>query len=268
MQSVLFFLMWALYTTAADARPDWLQGVIVAVVFGLIMGPLAARRNRHEVAPLLADVAPSHYRQVSKAMRAGLPPNDPAIALAASRLARLRAAQGMRDRKVSVILMAVGVVVLIALAQGHSFHPAGYVVAVLFGALGARSWINPLLLQSRSVILAGAAHQADHDGAAQPGATARQGQSVYPSETTPAQDDTNPASDGGGLFSFRGRIVTAIFVLAIGVWGLWASFHYSNLELFWYSFFPLALGPISIWDAVNRKRGSLVDVEGDEERAI
>lgn len=268
VQSVLFFVLWALYATAADARPDWVQCVIVAVVFGLIMGPVSAQRSRREVAPLLIGVAPRDYRQVSRAMLAGPPPSDPAILLAAARLARLRGAQGMRDRKVSVILMVVGVVVLIAMAEGHSFRLAGYAVAVLFGALGARSWINPLLLQARSVVLAQAVGQNGHGSAAQPAGAALQDRSADPAESLRAPDDTNPMIDGGGLFSFRGRVVTAVLVLAIGVWGLWASFHYSNLELFWYSLFPLALGPITIWDAVNRKRASLVEVKDDEERAI
>ncbi|SHT51682.1 Uncharacterised protein [Mycobacteroides abscessus subsp. abscessus] len=268
VHAVFFFVLWALYGAATDSRPDWLQVVITAVLFGLIMGPVSARRNRREVAPLLAGVAPRNYRQVSKALRIGPPPSDLAILHAAARLARLRAAQGMRDRTVSIILMAVGVVVMIALAEGHTFHAAGYAVAALFGALGARSWINPLLLQACSVLLTDAARQnplpIDSDGITPSSAAGRHDPSLYPLENHSSQPDSATVTISGpssGLFSFRGRVATAILVLAFGGAGLWASFHYRDRELFAYSLFPLALGAICIWDAVKCKRAGHFDVK-------
>ncbi|KRQ17942.1 hypothetical protein BKG80_24545 [Mycobacteroides chelonae] len=71
----------------------------------------------------------------------------------------MRAAQGMRERTASIILMTAGVVVMIALGEGHTFHAAGYAMAVLFGLICAHSWFNPLLLQARSTILTEAARR-------------------------------------------------------------------------------------------------------------
>ncbi|MBA0048530.1 hypothetical protein [Mycobacteroides sp. LB1] len=265
---MLFFILWTLYAAATDSRPDWVQCVIIAVVFGLIMGPISAQRNRREIAPLMAGVAPRDYRHVSKALRIGPPPSDPAILLAAARLARLRGAQGMRERKVSMILMVVGVVVLIAMAEGHSFRLGGYVVAVLFGALGARGWINPLLLQARSVVLAHAAHQnplpTRLGGTAQPSISVQQNPSSYPLENHHMQRDAEVVGISGpstGLFSFRGRVACAILVLTIGSIGLWTYFHYRDPEMFWLSLFPLTLGAIGTWDAVKCKRAGLFGVE-------
>lgn len=156
--SVLFFALWTFYTTAADSRPDWVQCIIVAVVFGLIMGPISARRNRRELAPLVAGVATGDYRQVSKALRIGPPPNDPVILHAAARLADRRATQSMRERGVVMILAAVCRHASCP-CRGHSFHLAGYAMTVLLGAFATHGWIHPLLLQARLVILTDAAHQ-------------------------------------------------------------------------------------------------------------
>lgn len=261
VHAVLFFLLWALYGAATDSRPDWLQVVITALLFGLIMGPVSARRNRRVIAPVMAGVAPRDYRHVSKALRTGPPPSDPVMLHAAARLAHMRAAQGMRERTVSIILMAVGVVVMITLAEGHTFHAAGYAVAVLFGALGARSWISPLLLQARSTILTDIARRnsqpASRGDTAQPADPVRQNLESYPLENHPTQQDEQVVTISGpdsGLFSFRGRMACAIFVLIIGGFGLWAYFHYRDPEMFWLSLFPLTLGSIGIWDAVKYKR--------------
>lgn len=268
VHAALFFVLWALYGAATDSRPDWLQVVITALLFGLIMGPVSARRNRRVIAPLLDGVAPRDYRHVSKALRTGPPPSDPVMLHAAARLARMRAAQGMRERTVSIILMAVGVVVMIALAEGHTFHAAGYAVAVLFGALGARSWISPFLLQARSTILTDAARQnplpIDSDDTTPSSVAGRHDPSPYPLENQPKQPDAAAVTISGpssGLFSFRGRVATAILVLIVGGVGLWAYLHYRDPQMFWLSLFPLTLGAIGIWDAVKCKRAGLFDVK-------
>ncbi len=67
-----------------------------------------------------------------------------------------------------------------------------------------------------------------------------------------------------GLFSFRGRVATAIFVIAIGLFGLWAYFQYRDPEQFWLALFPLALGPLAIRDAVKRKRAGFFDGNGNK----
>lgn len=239
--SVLFFALWTFYTTAADSRPDWVQCIIVAVVFGLIMGPISARRNRRELAPLVAGVAPGDYRQVSKALRIGPPPNDPVILHAAARLAGRRATQSMRERGVVMILAAVCVVTLVALAEGHSFRLAGYAMTVLLGAFAAHGWINPLLLQARSVILTNAAHQ-----------------NPLPTGLVDTTQPSTPARQNPGLFSFRGRVVTAILVTAIGINGLWGYFRYHRPDLLWLSLFPLALGALGFRDAVKSRRAESI----------
>ncbi|WP_234714741.1 MULTISPECIES: hypothetical protein [Mycobacteroides] len=239
VHAVLFFVLWALYSAATDSRPDWLQVAITALLFGLIMGPVSARRNRRVVVAVMAGVAPRDYRHISKTLRIGPPPSDPVMLRAAARLARMRAAQGMRERTTSMILMAACVVVMIALGEGHTFHAAGYLMAVLFGVLGAHSWFNPLLLQARSTILADAARQnissMGLSGTVQPADSVRQDPESYPLENHPSQRDEQVLHVLGsdrGLLSFRGRMACAILVLVIGGFGLWAYFHYRDPEMF------------------------------------
>ncbi|MGH3723370.1 MAG: hypothetical protein ACRDUS_04490 [Mycobacterium sp.] len=280
---MLFFGLWTLYTTAVDSRPDWVQRVIVATFFGLMMGPTSAHRSRREVAPLIAGVAPRDYRLVSKALRMGPPPSDPVILHAAAQLAHIRAAQSMADRKVSMIFAAVGVLLLVALAVGHTFHPAGYVTAVLVGVLGAYGWINPLLLQARSMLLTDAARQnrppSGLGGTAPPSvstwhemidtSTSAEMRPHSPDFGSPhrvhgAAKVVTSSSSTTGLYSFRGRVATSIVVIAIGVFGLWAYFQYHHPQQFWLSLFPLALGTLGIRDAVKRKRAGFFDVKVNE----
>ncbi|OHU68803.1 hypothetical protein BKG86_01750 [Mycobacteroides chelonae] len=157
--SVLFFGLWALFTTAVDPRPDWVQCVVIAAMLGIARGITSAQRNRREVAPLLAEVALRDYRQVSKALWGGPPPSNPVILHATAHLAHLRYAQSVNGRKYSVLSAVAGVVVLIAFGDSHTLNPAGYAMATLFITAAVHACINPPRLRARAAFLTETARQ-------------------------------------------------------------------------------------------------------------
>ncbi|MBN7314872.1 hypothetical protein I3U70_26150 [Mycobacteroides abscessus subsp. abscessus] len=69
-----------------------------------------------------------------------------------------------------------------------------------------------------------------------------------------------------GVFSFRGRVITAVLVLLIGIYGIWTLIQ-SRDPQFLLSLFPIVLGPLGIYDAVKRKRAGFFDItDGNQSR--
>lgn len=157
--SVLFFVLWTLFTTAVDSRPDWAKTVVISAMFGLMSGITSAHRNHRAAAPLLAGIAPNDYRHVSEALRGGPVPSDPVILRASAQLAHLRFAQSVNSRKYSVIFAVAGVVSLIVFGDSHTLNPVGYLMASLFGATGVFACINPPRLRARAAFLTETARQ-------------------------------------------------------------------------------------------------------------
>ncbi|MGH3726511.1 MAG: hypothetical protein ACRDUS_20585 [Mycobacterium sp.] len=138
---------------------NWVWLVISAVAYGLITTPYLAGKSHRELGPVLARVAPQHYRQVSKAARGGPPPTDPVILDAAARVAHLYAQRGRNGSAAIPILCLALLAALGQLTVKHTIHVQNVVAAAAIGFLGAYSWLTPKLWEARAALLLHAAGQ-------------------------------------------------------------------------------------------------------------
>ena len=94
-----FGLLLGLYSalTGADALTAGVTGVLGALLFGLVMGPLAARLNRRS-RPVVEAIPPGHEREVVRAAARGPAPADPQLRAAALRLATHQLEGALRFR--------------------------------------------------------------------------------------------------------------------------------------------------------------------------
>jgi hypothetical protein len=126
----------------------------------LLMGLLVALKNAERLAQLRPAVTPLSVlacRQVSKALKSGPVPADPAI-----RHVPVLLAQRTLGTATSSARLLVVVAVLNALAQAanflvnpHHFTLMGLVLVVLFAVLGTYYWNYPRLLDARYRLLLG-----------------------------------------------------------------------------------------------------------------
>ncbi|WP_157935276.1 hypothetical protein [Mycobacteroides abscessus] len=159
MYSAAYFVVWTLYTYVFVPRQIWIVSVGVAVFLGLLFSLFQGRKHRRQLLPMVADVASGDYREVATSLRAGPAPADPVVLHAAARVAYYRAFVSMRQRQISVVMMAFCMAWLIIYSVMERVSIAGLLLAALVGICGAYGWVNPLLLQARSDILVQAAYQ-------------------------------------------------------------------------------------------------------------
>lgn len=64
------------------------------------------------------------------------------------------------------------------------------------------------------------------------------------------------------LFSYTGRVVTAIIVLAVAVLAFWSLYYYKD-PVFLLGAFPAVIGVLALLDAVKKKKEGFFDADAE-----
>ncbi|BBX64649.1 hypothetical protein MSAS_38230 [Mycobacterium saskatchewanense] len=136
------------------SAPWWITVAVVALVIGLATA-LGSSRRMTGLRPSLEALSFADCRQVSKAMRSGPVPDDPARRQAARQLIKRARDSIAGSAKLMIaacwILVAVQVVGFISDAQHFTLR--SLVLTVAFAYLGGYYWYYPRLLDARLQLL-------------------------------------------------------------------------------------------------------------------
>lgn len=127
-------------------------GVFTGVAFGLVMGPVLARMHARARA-VIGPMSTEQYGEVLRASQRGPVPADPEIRHAATRLARWRLDETVRQRTGLLVLAAVFLALFVVNAIVVS--PIGWLLVALWVAIPVANLWGQKRLQQRVALLEG-----------------------------------------------------------------------------------------------------------------